>query len=52
MLDLNKQYKSMDARSTRGILSRGKNIYRGTSNAATPMDLRSAAQKKLGMMKR
>jgi hypothetical protein len=49
MIDINKMYKGMDARSTRGILSRGKNIYNGGSNSAKPMDLRKAARRKLGM---
>jgi hypothetical protein len=47
MLDINKMYKGMDARSTRGILSRGKTIYRGTSDSPKSMDLRAAAMRKL-----
>ena len=50
LLNIDDQYKGMDARSTRGILSRGKNVYRGTSNAPTPMDLRKAASRKLRRM--
>lgn len=44
---LNKSLKGMDARSTRGILSRGKTVYRGGSNSPKPMDLRKAALRKL-----
>ena len=50
MVDLNKYYasKSQDARSTRGIMSRGANVYRGGSNSAKPMDLSKAARRKMG----
>jgi hypothetical protein len=37
----------MDARSNRGILARGKNVYRGGSNSPKPLDLRKAALKRL-----
>lgn len=45
---LNKSLKGMDARSFRGILARGKNVYRGGSNSPVAMDLRKAAAKRLG----
>lgn len=40
-----------DARSTRGILSRGKNVYKGGSPHARTPDLRKAARRKLRNMK-
>jgi hypothetical protein len=36
-----------DARSTRGILSRGKNIYNGTSYSSTGGNLQNAARERL-----
>ena len=49
---MNKHMKSfslgMDARSNRGILARGKTVYRGGSNSPKPLDLRKAALKRLG----
>jgi len=44
---LNKSLKGMDARSYRGILSRGKNVYKGGSNSPVSLDLRKAAAKRL-----
>ncbi len=50
MLDINKLYKGMDARSTRGILSRGKNVYRGGSNSpGNRPNIQKAARKRLGL---
>lgn len=58
MLDTNQFVKKMmlggDARSTRGILSRGKNVYGpGGSNAPNPngRKLQALAQKRLKGMK-
>lgn len=50
-MDMNKTMRKlslgMDARSNRGILSRGKTVYRGGSNSPKALDLRKAALKKL-----
>lgn len=45
---MKKMYLGSDARSTRGILSRGKNVYKGGSNTPNSMDLRKAALRRLG----
>ena len=36
-----------DPRSTRGMLSRGRNVYKGGSPSAKPVRLQEAARKRL-----
>jgi len=40
-----------DARSTRGMLSRGRNVYKGASPSAKPTNLQEAAKKRLRNMR-
>ena len=49
---LNKMYRGVDARSLRGRLARGSNVYKGYSNTPNPMDLRKGAKLKLRKKRR
>ena len=56
MYDTNDYMKKMrlpgDARSTRGILSRGRNVYRGGSPSAKTGSLQKASLQKLRNMQK
>jgi hypothetical protein len=44
---LRKLVRPMDARGKRGIFSRGKNVYKGTSHSPKPLDIQNAARQRL-----